>query len=316
MTAHDVSGEARDNHGRWTAGANGFHDAGPNMNINDPAQVEKADSMAKLAAETAKQMDFNSKYITVSDEHRTFELNGKTYNYAGAAFLDASHAVVLYTPHINAENVQAVTAHEIEHQKYQAFIDDYAKEKEALFNDPDYKATLPKWEGDKMVHSGRPDNFMRPDGSLHEPFASRYPVYTAWDEANRPSITEGFAKSDGVSGYSRDWWDAWHAQKANTSQAMHETLAEIGRLRYEAKANRAAHDSNVEYIKSHGGQWTSADESKWRAAQQPITHLVRKSNGMMGLRKGIDPIWNTLYKAVDANWKRRDDSYLRQRAKK
>lgn len=299
--------EPRDERGRWTVGGPGPHEAGPMMSISSHENADKADTIARIAAETAKSLDFDPKFITISDENKSFMLNGTERKYAGAAFLDMhteNPEIALYTPHVSPETASGVTAHEIEHQKYQAFINDYRKEREAMEQSTEYKESLPRWDGATKIDNGN-DTFMRPDGTLHEPWASKYPVYTAWTETMRPS-TQDYAKSDGVSGYSRDWWDAWHKSEANTEQAMHETLAEIAHARQKFRQNKEAHESNVRYIKEHGGEWTKEQEAEWRKnSKNTITHMVRKKNGMMTLRKGIDPIWNTLYNAVEANWKRR-----------
>ena len=42
-----------------------------------------------------------------------------------------------------------------------------------------------------------------------------------------------FAESDGLSDYSFNWWKAWKEGKATTHLAMHETLAEMARLKLE-----------------------------------------------------------------------------------
>lgn len=322
--------EARDERGRWTG--SGPHPSGVAVAVLDPKNIDKADAIAKIAAGAAKELDFDPKFITVSDEHRTFTLNGKELSYAGAAFLD-SHTVnpeiAVYTPHVTTDNTPGVIAHEIAHQKYQAFLNDYRHEYEAMQSDPDYKRTLSTWSeptaDGTITRIGGADKFMKPDGSLHEPYASRYPAYTLYQETQGKQLEAEYAKSDGVSGYSRDWWDArgtvkdheyvkdsttgekgtYRSAAATSDQAMHETIAEIARIRYETKLNKDAHEANVKYIKDHGGTWTAENEKEWRSNQQSITHIVRKSDGFLTTRKGIDPMWNALHKAVEANWKRR-----------
>lgn len=334
--------EPRDEKGKWVAGngnLGGSHPSGPFMYLHDAGNVDRADKIASIAADTAKQLGFDPTLINVTDESRTFELNGKTLNYAGAAHLTGPQGentvrpkgtITLYTPHAGPESaIPGLTAHEVQHQKFQAFLNDYKDERERMEKDPDYEATKPKWsapDADGTIHKLTPgsDDFMRPDGTLKEPYDKRYPVYSAWQDAMATS-TQDFAKTDGVSGYSRDWWDAWHAGKANTDQAMHETLAEIARVKLETfkpAAERkaalaeytAAHEKNIAEIKALGGQWTDEDEKEWKKTAananraDRVTHMMRKKDGLMKLKPGLDPKWNKLYKAVEDNWKRRGGS--------
>jgi hypothetical protein len=322
---------------------------------SDPASVEKANNIAHIAAQTAEKLGFDPKLITVSDESKTFELNGKTMYYAGAAILprpamvgkldvlsiqqverdgalstrilpqDSTEVgpVVLYSSHIGSDpkEVAGITAHEIEHQKFQAFINDYRAERARMEKDPAYLATFPKWseDGKTMISRGTND-FMRPDGLLRDPHADRYPTYQSYTQAMMPSISD-FAKTDGVTGYSRDWWNAWENRTANTEQAMHETLAEIANLKriyeFTNAENKEAHEKNVAYIREHGGQWTPEQEAEWKAYNNRnnlpirIIHLMRKPTKdgaamFLTTKRGLDPNWNRLYKAVDANWKRRN----------
>lgn len=341
MAGHDVSDEPRDERGRWTVGgASGVHEAGPVMNLTDPTTNHAlADQAAKLAAETATKLGFNPKYVTISDERRTFELNGSTRNYAGAAFLD-SHTenpeIAVYLPfqtwqpkegerQLDVSGVKGTTAHEVEHQKYQAFINDYRKDAEAMRSDPDYHKDS-HWvpfdpnnpEHARLREKGglltsdnkiREPGFMQPNGLLNEPYDKKYPIYQAWTKANMP-LSDEFEKSDGVSGYSRDWWDAYRnrtvEKPVQLPQAMHETLAEIARIRYGQDEMKAEHKANIKFIKANGGDWTAEDEKKWQANNKAqLGHIVRKKDGFLTKRKGLAPIWNDLYKAVEENWKRR-----------
>lgn len=315
--------QERDEHGRWEDDDGNPSPSTVALAVLDPNNKEKADALAKIAEETARDLGFDPKFVTVSDESKQFELNGKQYNYAGAAFLD-SHTdnpeIAIYTPHVDANSAHGVLAHEIQHQKFQAFINDYRKDYEAMQRDLDYQkqtewvpfdssnaSHVAREKAGEMVTTDRRirEGFMKPDGSLYEPYASRYPIYTAWTEANKP-MSDDFAKSDGVSGYSRDWWDAYAANKVQLPQAMHETLAEIARIKYGQQRDKAAHVAMVKYIREHGGTWTPADEKEWQKNRNDrIGHIVRKKDGLLTARKNLDPIWNTLYRAVEANWKRR-----------
>lgn len=291
MAGHDVSGEARNKQGEWTAG--GSSGQRPSVSLSDTSEptARKAEIIASLAAKSADVLGYKPNAITVTDQEHKFMLNGVEHKAAGTADLNAG-TIKLYTGQIHSnDDVPGLMAHEVMHQKFQTFVNDYEAERKALELDPDYhKETTSKWvkfdeNNPAHVESKRTGNmvttdgqirerdlgFMRADGLLNAPYDAKYPTYQAFTKAHMPGSSD-FAKTDGVSKYSRDWWDAWHGQTASTSQAMHETLAEIARLRFEGNA---------------------------------VNHMVRKKDNLLTLRKTIDPKWNALYKAVDEHWKKR-----------
>lgn len=268
--------ESRDPRGRWTSSggeAGHLHTAAgfPSVLVDHPENAHTAKLVAEDSAKVAKKLDFPPSRIIVVDRDYAFTLNGKQLYAGGTADLSTGF-ITMYSGRLSAASTPGVVAHEIEHQKFQAFENDYKADRAAMEKDPAYLAGLPTWIGEtRIAPTGR--DIMKGDGTLHEPYASKYPVYTAYTEAMKPTISD-FAKSDGVSGYSRDWWDAWHNQTANTSQAMHETLAEMARHRYEG---------------------------------HKVEHIVRDpKTKVLSVRHAVDPKWNALYKAVDANWKRRN----------
>jgi hypothetical protein len=137
--------------------------------------------------------------------------------------------------------------------------------------------------------------FMRPDGLLNEPYASRYPAYQAYTKATMPG-TEAFAKSDGVSDYSKEYWlgarteveksytnekgaqQTYKTYAVNPETAFSETIAEIGRLKY----------------------------SKEPIYQKKLDEVDGKPVYFATGKKGLKPEWSGLYRAVDENWKRRN----------
>jgi|ERR1019366_2303264 hypothetical protein len=306
----DVSNEARDAKGKWTVGASGgdnhAHPAGPYMSVSDAANAPKADRVALIAAKVAEKLDFPAHVINISDESKTFELNGKTLPVAGWATRPAVPqkasdeptfgVITLFTQHIGeyTRDIEGVTAHEIMHQKWNAFQNDQRSESLKMQEDPDYHKenklvtfdpanpvhAAQKAEGNVVFDNGqiREKGFMRPDGLLNEPYASKYPAYQAYTKAMMPSLKD-FAKSDGVSDYSREYWKgAWIDRTIGPDKAYHETLAEIGRLKYEGMPTYHAKLGEVE--------------------GKPVYFL-------QSLKKGVKPVWSTLYKAVNENWKRR-----------
>ncbi len=309
--------EQRDKDGKWTAG-----DGGRRLTLDelDPATSDQAHAenirRYKLAADqVAKDLGFNPDRIEVSGETKTFELNGKTRLYAGAAFLDTGK-IVIYEPHIAPSSISNVVAHEIGHQKFQKFINDYQA---------DYKRMQ---EDTKDVRNKDIDLVMRYDGMLKEPYAEKYPVYQKYTEVMMPSVIDNFAKSDGITSYSEEWWKAWHEQKANTSQAMHETIAEMTARDYvkgpdyETEADKfkaAGYALDVSYGRAGSADRNAYSVRKWKqkdkldegalppSLQRELARLrqaaVRgSSSAASGYSKKPAPEWVALYDAINEHW--------------
>ena len=311
--------EPRDYHGRWTTGGvgssdNHAHPAGPYMDISKPDQAEKADAVAKIAAEVANKLGYDPTSVNISDESKTFELNGKTLNYAGWAtrppgpspttnpdgskqIIGGTGTVTMFTPHVGNDpaGIAGVMAHEVSHQKFNAFMSDKEIDYIKMQNDPNYHKNG-AWATDEAgaPYFDHKQAFMRPDGLLNEPYSQMYPAYQAYTKAMMPG-TEAFAKSDGVSDYSKEYWlgarteveksytnkdgaqQTYKTYAINPETAFSETIAEIGRLKY----------------------------SKETIYQKKLGEVDGKPVYFSTGKKGLKPEWSALFRAVHENWKRR-----------
>ncbi len=285
--------QPRDAKGEWAAsaasGALNTDSTKPYIALADvtPTSVERAKTIAALAEKSAKALGYEPNKVNVTDKEHLFTLNGKELKAAGTAMLNTG-VINLHANQIGSNaDVPTVMAHEIMHQKYQTFVNEAHAERAAMEKDPDYRREnkMVTFDPSNPIHAAqkaagavvftdgtfREKAFMRGDGLLNAPWDAKYPIYQAYTKATMPGSSD-FAKTDGVSQYSREWWDAWKGQTASTSQAIHETLAEIASLRF-------------------GGN--------------KVQHIVRKPDGLLTLRKTVDPKWNALYKAVEDHWKKR-----------
>ncbi len=309
--------EKRDEYGRWTAGG----DAGVIAEPSAP-NAESTRRYAKAATRVAIDLGFDPKNISVVSEPRAqFMLNGKLHDWAGAADLKEG-TIKLYEPFLNPSSINDVAAHEIGHQKFQRFLDDYLAER-ARMEDDINKMEFPKGKD-------RWDVVMKPDGALREGFAEKYPLYQKYTEVMMPSISEGFAKSDGITDYSREWWKAWHDQKANTTQAMHETIAEMTARAYTAPASFESESPkfkeagySLDTVRGNVGKPSTYSVRKWKgkavdentlpqALKDSLDKLRARANyesrflnqgGAKGSRFGTPaPEWQALYDAIQKHW--------------
>lgn len=198
----------------------------------EPKDVLTTEQVRARADAIAKQMGFDPKRIEISDEKPTFELNGKQYNTGGIAETqkpEGEGKIVLYRMNLNAYALDGTIVHEIEHMKFQTALNRYSAENKAVSLDPG-----PAPDPDHKYYwrrNGGQDAVMAPSGSLRDDYVTKYPIYTAMHEAFYKYGAEAFAKTDGVSEYSYDWWKAWVDGKTGSYQAVHETLAEMARIK-------------------------------------------------------------------------------------
>jgi ADP-Ribosyltransferase in polyvalent proteins/ParB-like nuclease domain len=195
--------QPRDYHGRWGAGSNPDIGGPPLMEKEELLRgatperyAEEARRMQLFARDKAKAMDYDPEKVFVTPNDHTFVLNGNQYNAAGTAAKDGTGIITLYSKQLSISDIEPILAHEIMHQKFNMFLDDFNK-------------------GVVVFH-------------------------TTNDELNR------FAKEDGVTGYSANWWSDWRKRHKDPSTELSmdakpitETLAEMATLHSRGEVPRS-----------------------------------------------------------------------------
>lgn len=223
--------EARDQSGKWTAGG---ADGLPPLTLPPFEGIGAPEFVRERANTIAKQMGFDPTRIDISEDQPTFELNGKPYNTGGIAETqkpEGEGRIVIYRKNVRASDLDGVIVHEIEHMKFQTVLNRYSNESTAVGKEPG-----PVPDPEHKYYWGRNgggDAVMAPDGSLRGEYREKYPVYQTMQDVFYKYGAQEFAKTDGVSPYSYDWWKAFQDGKTGSYQAVHETLAEMARLKRE-----------------------------------------------------------------------------------
>jgi len=163
-------------------------------------QREAAQSVVDIVADELK---YPSSNITISNDVGTFKLNGKTYNYGGAAYLETGR-ITIYNNTIHKATLDLVVAHEIMHQKFQAVLNARKSEFRAMGQN-----SARKLVGKEVINE-------------------HYPIFHLLKMDNT-----ALAEDDGFTDYSREWWEAEKKGAATSIQAIHETLAEMQMLEWE-----------------------------------------------------------------------------------
>jgi hypothetical protein len=156
---------------------------------------------------------------------KEFDLAGQKYKYAGS-YTFGTPEIVLFMPQLTEQSVAGVTAHEIAHRKFDMLMKAHRAEYEAVMADP---GPPPNPKGEThWERVGGTNAMMRADGMLRPPYDKKYPLYQ--EMARIQSMKDpSLAEADGVSPYSRLYWDEWHKGQTTTDIAYHETIAEMSR---------------------------------------------------------------------------------------
>lgn len=202
--------------GEFTSGGSGG-EAKPSTE-EAPGNFES--KVLEKSREVAEQVGYDPKLVVVKSDPTVFELMGKKMKAGASSFISGEKKglIEVYPEQVRLKGLPGVIAHEVEHQKFQAAMDDVIENK----ND---KSPLVK------------------------------ALFTVDPDA--------FSAADGVSPYSRAYWEDWLKDKADLPTTLHETLAEIARIKYETG----------KFPKHQGGEPSDAN------------------------------VWRTLYKAVDEAYK-------------
>ncbi len=272
--------QARDYHGRWTSNGGSLTDEGGSVAAGKGVSRYEA---SKAAEKVSRHMAYNQSKINLSEDTRTFMLNGVEYTAAGDANIyDPDGKINLYINHLSSQSIEGVTAHEIEHMKFQGALNSYTREREAIWKDPGPPpdSTSENW----YQRRGGNDAVVRPDGRPWPAYEGKYPAYTKMEDAfGQHSISE-FAETDGVSDYSKEYWKGYRNGTVSSDIAMHETLAEMARIKYQTgkfpehdgyrmMSVRGATAEN--YIPPPSKAAISAGQTRWRKLYRTVDEVYR-----------------------------------------
>lgn len=266
--------EPRDDHGRWTTGM--------------LAKVGgKAEWIRQKIDTIAEQLGYPKEKIFMSDATHTFDVNGKHYTSGGVAFTRAGGMIGEYPEHYEKGDivifgrpgfdqdfpVRGIVAHEIEHQKFQTVFDQYIKEDGEII--AEQQALLDKGLKGKAYREASPadeNDVVKPESVSRYPTLAALQPFLGLDKLpNKEDGPTKLAQEDGVSNYSKQYWDEFAAGGGRQRlAAIHETLGEMSRLREEHELG-------------------------------PKDDMLKETDGPTTY---VAPIWMGLFHAVDEQYKR------------
>lgn len=287
--------------------------------------LKSAGPFMDKARELAQKFDFPPSMVDGDLQKKEFEVNGKNFTEGGHYRHDTGRITVRPNQSVNDSRLNELMTHEVFHAKYFAYLDDVGAEKRAMQADPDYMKQ-DKWvpdpsvehddsrakvtrvdENGNTVYLRRELGFMRPDGLLNAPYDKKYPLYQDNARLTSYDAEKKREKTDGVSGYSRAYWEGVDAKPPTVAHmtATTETLSEIA-------AWREAHHVPE-------GKWTAP---KILGISADIAHAIQHKNVRLLNTEAISPEyvkqdirlwkpnkspskeWRDLYDAVENNWQK------------
>lgn len=182
---------------QWTHGAAGV--------VGDSGD---ATQRMGIAENTARELGIDPSRIEYGGDGYAFSVGDDNFVAAGQ-FDPSTGNITLYKGALNASETElkGITAHEVQHAKFNDVMKEYHAEVTRIVNDPDPIAKI------------------KPSGELREQYASDFPTYKVIDPYM--SQSRELAKKDGITPYSTSYWKAFSDGKVSYETAVNETLAEV-----------------------------------------------------------------------------------------
>ena len=121
---------------------------------------------------------------------------------------------------------------------------------------------------------------MLPNGELSPNYAWKYPAYTKMHDAFYKYWNKDFADSDGVSDYSYEYWKGYKANNISYELAVHETLAEMARIKYETGKFPTHMGDRIMSYRSYAGTPSAAKieegQKRWRNLFRTVEDVYKQ----------------------------------------
>ncbi len=224
-------------------------------------QQQAADHKAtieKEVARVAKEQNYE-RVLVVSKADSAypdgFTVAGQRMEAGGYADLTTGMITVI-PEHTAVDVVPSLLAHEIEHERFQGALNAYNYEHQALM-----KLPTDELFGAQGTHGV---GVLRPDGSVRPEAEGRFPATTLLQKSLEQDKFKLY-DSDGCTKYSEAYWKHYvdnGRRSADGEQAMHETLAEMAR------------------IKVTTGKFPEGSNTGWRDLYRAVDKVAKSGNAL------------------------------------
>jgi hypothetical protein len=238
-TAHDVSEEKRDKHGRWSEGPGDITSHGTvswtQDQINDIAKECRVNSDCR---------------IRLTEESYPVKIGDWSFEAVGS-YDRTAKTINLFKPvgGMSRKQMLHIIGHEYAHHEFDSVMNEFRRQEELAIKDP--------------------EDPMYPSGEIREEFLGRYPILALVSKIWRGTGYDKLEKDDGVTPYSKSWWEKYRAGQtsgwgvdsglAGVFVPMNETYAEVRALKY-----------------SDPEAYTSSVSSTWKAFAKAIETAAKE----------------------------------------
>src|ERR1035437_2311373 len=226
----------------WDERGRGRHPASGGQKTEDAKQIEEVD-YEKRITDAESQVREVAKAFGISEDRIVFTPEDKSFTVGDRQFEEAAHAN-LKTGEITfrigsiadmeEQELRGITVHEVEHLKFAASEKAYFEERGKLekLQGKIYDETMNGNPKAMPVDAYIPLNYPTfLSGALKEEFKHQFPLVARFEPTAGGEHFLEMCDKDGVSDYSKAYWDGWKTGNIPSEIAFHETVAEIARLK-------------------------------------------------------------------------------------
>lgn len=215
-------------------------------NITGEGDEQEKATIAGIAHQAGVKSDVE---IAIASDGQDYKIGDWSFK-AAANYNPTTKTITLFNGARKGAlaDMLAIVSHEYGHHEYSSAMQEYRDQENAALNDP--------------------QDVVYPSGKLKPEFAGKYPVFAAIGPLWNGDDYGKLSKDDGVTGYSKKWWEKWNTNKTQGWSAgadlggihvpINETYAEVRALKF---ADRK------EYQKSVSSTWKKFAMEVERAAR-------------------------------------------------
>jgi len=186
--------------------------------------VEERKAVKDIAHAVFEYMGIDKSVGYSTEWPRKFMVGDKQYETGG--WFSPKDNVVTICTNTRPDNpgLPGLISHEAMHAKFEAVKKAYDLEDEKLFND-------------MVSERGGRKGVTAPDGKIRPEYQAEYPIHTVMPNGFGGNA-DTLRKDDGITDYSRAYWEAEATNSSDALLATNETLAEMARLDHEGSLPR------------------------------------------------------------------------------
>lgn len=209
-------------HGDHDQSSHGNRGGGETSIGNDVPELSAmtVDTNFKQARTIATELGFDPERVTYGGSGYKFTVNGEEFT-AAANYNRNNGLVTMFDGALeDAAEVKQILAHEITHAKFHAIVYDKFSAEAVAFSKEYQSASY------EVATS-----MARANGEVQGEYRDKYPVYSALQPYIEGPGMHKMQESDGVTDYSKAYWQAYEKGQTTYLNAVNETLAEIASLK-------------------------------------------------------------------------------------